>query len=446
MGLAACNRVTTPPLEPIYVPTHGHAGAPPLIVIPGAFGSKLRNRRTKEELWPAGDPELIVSNYRGIELEIDPQTLDPVTRDVEAHDIFRNGLGRDFYGAILDVLRSAAGYVKLRPGDPPPEGARVFYVYNYDWRLDNITAVGGLHRLIESIRADHGDPALQVDILAHSNGGLLARYYARYGTAELPEQGLPQFDFEGRRAIRRLLMVGTPNLGTLQPVLSYARGEEVGLRRIPREVVATCTGAPQMMPHPDVPWLIDVRGEVVHHDVYDIGTWRELGWSVFDTKVRERVIANHGGGTAGQSYYATLLQYMEKHLERGRRFAFALSAPACADDIAPLVFGADCEPTLRRLVIEQTSGGQQMRESVKAIARPRIDVDYASLMYEPGDAVVTRSSLLGRRSLNVAAPRAECESLKIAHSVFICEQHQQLTGNPMFQDNLLNALLSSDLP
>jgi hypothetical protein len=28
--------------------------------------------------------------------------------------------------------------------------------------------------------------------------------------------------------------------------------------------------------------------------------------------------------------------------------------------------------------------------------------------------------------------------------VFLCEHHQHLTGNPSFQDNLLNALLSVD--
>jgi hypothetical protein len=34
--------------------------------------------------------------------------------------------------------------------------------------------------------------------------------------------------------------------------------------------------------------------------------------------------------------------------------------------------------------------------------------------------------------------------LRVAHSVFLCERHQQLTGNRSFQDNLLNSLLSVD--
>jgi hypothetical protein len=84
------------------------------------------------------------------------------------------------------------------------------------------------------------------------------------------------------------------------------------------------------------------------------------------------------------------------------------------------------------------------RERVVDIAAPQPGVDYTSVMFEPGDAVVTRSSLLGRRTLDVAAPRAEIESLDVAHSVFLCEEHRALTGNATFQNNLLNTLLSVD--
>ena len=103
----------------------------------------------------------------------------------------------------------------------------------------------------------------------------------------------------GAAAIRRLLMVGTPNLGSMQPVLSHVRGEEMGLRKIPAEVVATISGAPQLMPHPALPWLLDTRGRLIAKDVFDMGTWRELRWSIFDPDVRARTIARKGGETGG---------------------------------------------------------------------------------------------------------------------------------------------------
>ncbi len=291
LSLGACARLDRPPLGALYRPTRETLEQPPLIVIPGAFGSCLRDRRSGREIWPGSSAALVTSRYLDLEVAIDPATLEPRTDDVEAYDIFAAGLGRDFYGQVLQTLEQVGGYVRCGECSLPRADRRNYYIYPYDFRLDNVRSVRGLHELIERIRADYGDPRLQVDILAHSNGGLLARYYARYGGAELPESGPFHPTGEGAPAIRRLLLVGTPNLGTIQPVLSHLRGEEVVLRKIPHEVIATFTGAPQIMPHPAVPWLLDVKGRPLDHSLYDIATWRALGWSLFDETGRRAATA-----------------------------------------------------------------------------------------------------------------------------------------------------------
>jgi hypothetical protein len=135
---------------------------------------------------------------------------------------------------------------------------------------------------------------------------------------------------------------------------------------------------------------------------------------------------------------------MAKHLRRGRRFMESLAVPAPGAEPPLHVFGGDCELTLARLVVEDVGERLVGREAVADIAAPMPGVDYEALMFEPGDTVVTRASLLGRSTPNIAAPRTGIESLRIAQSLFLCERHQNLTGNPSFQDNLLNALLSVD--
>ena len=51
---------------------------PPLVVIPGAFGSSLRDRRTGREIWPGTNPQLLVSNYRALELDIIKGHIDEI--------------------------------------------------------------------------------------------------------------------------------------------------------------------------------------------------------------------------------------------------------------------------------------------------------------------------------------------------------------------------------
>lgn len=432
-----CATAGAPDLARLYRDAgDGGRALPPLIVIPGAFGSLLRDARTGRELWPGPGLRLLFDAYRDLAVPFDEDTLEPVLGAVEAPNVLPERLRQDFYGALLRTLERAGGYQRRAPGQTPAP-RRSYYVLSYDWRLDNTLATRALHQLIERIRSDHRDASLPVDVLAHSNGGLLARYFARFGPEPLPADGPPRGDASHAPGIRRMLLVGTPNLGTLQPVLSCIRGEEMGLRHMPQEVVATCSGAPQLMPHPAQTWAVSSRGRALSRDVFDLETWRELRWCMFDPHVRERTIAEHGGGASGRRYLAALERYFARHLERGRRFMTSLAEPTPPGDVRPFVFGGDCAATLARVVVERAGERVVAHESPDELAEPRADVDYAALMFEPGDLVVTRSSLLGRTTAEAAPP-----PLAIEHAVFLCEEHRRLTANATFQNNLLHTLLA----
>jgi hypothetical protein len=218
----------------------------------------------------------------------------------------------------------------------------------------------------------------------------------------------------------------------------------MGLRKMPEDVIATWASGAQMMPHPALPWLLDMNGGPLDCDLFDIETWRTHGWSVFDPQVAERAVARYGGGADGRHQHALLCDFLAKHLERGRRFMESLTVPAPGMEPRTSVFGGECERTLSRMVAERVGGRLIVRERVADIAAPVPNVDYEALMFEPGDTVVTRSSLLGRRSVDAGPARTDFESPAIAHSVLLCEQHSQLTTNPSFQGALLDALLSGD--
>ena len=438
-GMAGCALPSAPPLDRLYRNMDRNVDQPPLILIPGAFGSRLRNITTGEEIWPRSNASLLFSSYPDIAVEFDPETLETQTDNVQAYDIFREGLGQDFYGQVVDTLEQVGGYRRMYPGQVPEAGQRIFYIYTYDWRLDNVHAVQGLHTFLEQIAADHGDPRLQVDILAHSNGGLLCRYYARYGTADMLQENAPPPAWNGSQRIRRLLMVGTPNLGTIQPVLSHIRGEEIGLRKIPADIVASCSGAPQLMPHPHATTLVDLQGEDLGLDIYAIDTWRTLKWSIFRPRVRARVARRLNSRAAADRYLFALEAYFGLHLERGRRFHLALSGPGAANEPIPYIFGGDCTSTVAQVVVEPLSKVILGREQPDDIVNPAPGVDYDAVIYQPGDGVVTRASLLADPTVLDQPIQAQ---LQMQQTLFLCEAHQQLTGNPSFQNNLLYTLLS----
>jgi alpha-beta hydrolase superfamily lysophospholipase len=99
--------------------------------------------------------------------------------------IFEGAAGKDFYRRIMQELRDAGGYRLAHPGQRADEEKASLYVFTYDWRQDNVKTVQKLDELIEQIRRDYGDPALKVDVIAHSMGGLVVQYFERYGTVDV---------------------------------------------------------------------------------------------------------------------------------------------------------------------------------------------------------------------------------------------------------------------
>ena len=442
--IAGC-ATTAPDLQRLYSMLSGNPDQPPVIVIHGALGSRLARANDAKEVWPGSVRRILFSEYRELQLDIDPATLLPMPSGQVTAGIAKSAAGRDFYGRILDTLERAGEYVRSEPGTPVSGSAKRYYVFRYDWRQDNVQSARELHTFIEQIRVDYANPDLKVDVIAHSMGGAITRYYARYGTADVLDDNEFPVNSTGAERIRRVILLGTPNLGSVGALRTLIRGYKVGFGSIPPEVVATFPSTYQLLPHAITDWFVDMRGRPIAQDQFSVDEfWKFYELSIFDPDVRARVREAAGSGEAADAYLATLEAYFTKHIERARRFSWSLTVPVPEPGLRYIVFGSDCYATPARAVVEQSGGKPALRLSPGEIENPADGIDYERIMLEPGDGTVTKASLLARHSIDPTIARHRYSYFRVDYPVFLCETHSQLTGNIDFQNNLLHALLSID--
>ncbi|MFY2762623.1 lipase/acyltransferase domain-containing protein [Arenimonas sp. MALMAid1274] len=436
--LAACTTTPErPDLARLYEADVQNDRQPPVILIHGLMGSTLVEPESGKEFWPGSIGTLAFSEYRELArmkaAEADGGALVP-------GDLFY-GVGRtDYYQALIDTLEGVGRFKRGTPGTPvQADDRRRYYVLLYDWRKENLEAVRQLHALIDQIRVDYRDPDLAVDILAHSNGGLIANYYLRYG----PNDVLTSDEFipweQGAHRIRRMVLLGTPSLGAVTSLERLQQGFKIAWRTVPVEVLVTFATPFEALPHPDAQVVYSPEGQPIPFNIYDADAWRVRRWSVFSPDVEARVLAAAPDRATGELNMAQLQAYFVRHLARARQFQRALSAPMPANGVEVAVFGGDCTLTPARAVLDRDAGGERLvirPDQVKA----RVEgVDYERLLLQPGDGLVTRDAQLGR-GLPPIGGRAG-NTHPVSQSFFLCERHDQLSVNPYFQNNLLYFLL-----
>ncbi len=411
-----------------------------MIVIPGVLGSELINPKTGETVWPSA----FRTSQEGL----------PISPDLAAnHDDLVPGkiietvkLARLLpevyvYRDLLESLRRYAGY---REGDwenPAADGYQdTFYVFPYDWRQDNVRNARELVRRIEQLKSRLQRPDLKFNVVAHSMGGLIARYAAMYGDADLPGGDGPiQPTWAGGAHISKIVMIGVPNEGSADAFATLIEGYSIteGLRRrvpllnkLTAEDVVSTPSAFQLMPHRGAVKFLDENLQALQIDLYDAEVWKRYGWSVIYSSPDFR------------RRYAELDAYLAATLRRAERFHQALDSVERANSpVVLLAIGGDCEETLSAPLILR----DQKRNRWLTLTRPRefrtstgvkiSKKQVTDAMYAPGDGRVTRTSLLGE-TLFQNLPR---------YSVFGCDLHGQLPRNKSLQDNALTAIVGEVL-
>lgn len=452
----------TPALDRIFAQARERKGKRPIIVIPGILGSELVDEKSGEVAWPSAVRSLAAS----LTLPLSPNLA--ANRDnlyprkiISSVKLARLVPEVYVYRGLLDALKQYGGYAEGDWNNPPPEGDRdTFYVFAYDWRRDNVESARELVQRLESLKRKLNRPDLKFNIVAHSMGGLIARYAAMYGDKDLPADSVaPSPTWAGAAHINRIVMFGVPNEGSADAFATILRGYSLteGLRpqirlfnTFSKEVAFSSPSVFQLMPHAGASRFLDENLKPLSVDLYDVATWKLYGWAPADTGSQKEVGGGDAEPASGSEHSENRDEYLAAVLWRAKRFHEALDAPATSDaPVALFSFGGDCEETLDApVILRDSKKGRWITlttpHSFRTSDSRKVSKSEAiAAMYIPGDGRVTRRSLLAEDLQSERRAGSLFNAgLPIAYSVFGCDLHGNLQNNAILQDNALTALIS----
>jgi pimeloyl-ACP methyl ester carboxylesterase len=409
------------------------------------MGSEIINPETGEVLW--GHPAGLIHGSENLRLAlpVDPGE-DPAVLEASAPILTMGGV--DVYAGMVETLTSMGGYTLATPSNPTPPAPCLEFAY--DWRLGCEENAARLSAYLTSVERSYGDPALKVDLVAHSMGGLIARYFILYGGENVLGLSDPRPNWAGAMRVRKLVMLGTPNAGSAEAVLALIHGRRVGLARMPPDLLATMPSMFELMPPPGIPTFFTPDGRPAPLDLYDIATWKDQAWGIFDPRQTSHILRRyatiHPKATAqrAEEHLTALKLHFEVLLGRAAAFHRALHAGALPRSVPTLLLGGDCTPTPRGLVVERESGRWVVRQRPEEVQRPVKGVNLWKIFFGPGDGHVTKASLLDEMPAAIVAEART--ALPYALSGFVCAKHMNLVKNWTFRDNLLHFLLYTPLP
>ena len=308
------------------------------------------------------------------------------------------------------------------------------FQFSYDWRRDLVESARELHEFIMAKRVyvqretekKYGIVDLDVhfDIVAHSMGGLVARYYLRYGTADLPADGtLPELTWEGAKYVDNLVLVATPNAGSTNTLINLANGFKFGpfLARYDSALIGTHPSAYQLLPRSRHGVLVDEATNLpLTADIFNPNLWVRMNWGLADPTHDSMLSTLLPEVSDPNERRRIALDHLQKSLRRARQFTAALDVPAAPPKgVALFLMAGDAKPTDAIASVNQQTG--KIRVRVK----------------RAGDGRVLRSSaLMDERTADNRHGRL-ISPIAWTSVQFLYEDHLGLTKDPVFADNLL---------
>ena len=426
----------------------------PIIVIPGILGSKLIDKASGRTVWGAFDPNSVdptdPNDVQLISLPIDgDKPLQDLKDGVEPNGVLDKvhvellGIPLDIraYVGILSTL-GVGGYRDEELGlgaiDYGDDHFTCFQ-FDYDWRRDNVENAKRLKAFIDEkkkyiqgvYRERYGieNADVKFDVVAHSMGGLVTRYFMRYGDADLPPSGEePIVTWAGAADVDRVILVGTPSAGSLNAFTQLIDGYDVGRPILPfyqASLLGTFPSIYELLPRPRHNAIIwDDSGEAV--DIYDPEIWERYNWGLASSSKRDLTFLEHVMPDEPDPIRrrATALALQSRILQRAKRFHAALDKPASPPSGVHLYLVAgDAEDTPQQVSIDRMAG------------------EYQLVAEGPGDGTVLRSSALNDERISGDWSPTLQSPIEWESVMFLFANHLGLTQDEAFADNVLYWLL-----
>ncbi len=214
-------------------------------------------------------------------------------------------------------------------------------------------------------------------------GGLVARYFLRYGDADLPAPGQSAIvTWAGTADVERVILVGTPNAGSIDSFTQLIEGFDVGpfLPHYGSGLLGTFPAVYELLPRPRhraILWDGDESAPIVN--LYDPALWEKYEWGLASRDKRNVEFLGSVFPNAGddESRRQTALALQSIILERAQAFHEAMDQPAPLPPGADLflVLG-DAQDTPERVSVDRETG--------------RIEI----IKHGAGDGTVLRASAL----------------------------------------------------
>ena len=425
----------------------------PVVVLPGVLGSKLKSQTSGQRVWGAffggyASP----SSAEGAHLIAHPiaegvplsQLKDEVVPDGALDSLRINFLGLPVeLGAYAHILHSlgAGGYRDQQLGESGAidYGSEHFtcFQFDYDWRRDLVETAKILDAFLkekhayvkEEFKKRFGieNKKIKFDVVAHSMGGLVVRYYLRYGTQELPSDGsMPKLTWEGRKLIDRAILIGTPNAGSIQALIELVEGAKFApiFPRYSAALLGTMPAIYQLLPRARHGLVVQAdSGETIDR-LLDPKFWQKMKWGLANPAGDSELKKLLPDIKSKKERLRIAQEHQAKCLNRAEQFTRAIDLPAkLPEELSLHLIAGDAEQTPAKVSVNLSNGKLEILE------------------YAPGDATVLRASaLMDERQGREWTPRL-VSPIDWSQVMFLFSDHLAMTKDPVFTDNILYSLL-----